>query len=311
MTISSVSSAQRLSTPPLKSGDSPRPTVSPEDPQETYIGEDTEEPVLKGRFATADLDGDKRPDLIEQKVSGKIVAYSFSKDLATHTESVIMPDLLPDKNWILKGAHDWNRNKKNCLIFQHKETGELLINELDGFKPGESKIVDFGLKDREIVGVNFPVNDFFASKETYVTCKKPDNTLQILRIEGDTVKEVDYPLSECQGQGWHIAAVGAIRKKDLPDPPEAPSSIFSYAVSYHDNGSEKVSLYSYYFLKGEQSLLPEGDPDSDDLVVAVADMNGDKKPDIIRQRQNGQVDVTFMDGFHPKYPQTLIESWEK
>ena len=46
--------------------------------------------------------------------------------------------------------------------------------------------------------------------------------------------------------------------------------------------------------------MPEGYSVTEGRAVAVADMNGDKKPDIIRQRENGQVDVTFMDGFHPK-----------
>lgn len=305
MKISLVSQVQKAITPPLTSDNMQEQAIPAADPNETYIpGDDTEDEtpkIVPSRFVTADLDGDKRPDLIEQKPCGKIVAHCFSKDLATHNESVIMPGLLPDNNWVLKGAHDWNFNKKTCLIFQHKETGEVLVNELSGFQLGESKLFDFNLKDREIVGINFPLRDpYFLPKETYVTCRKPDDTLQVLRIEGDKVKEVDYPLSSCQGQGWHIAAAGAIGKKDLIDPPEGPGSTFSYVVSCHDDGTEKVSLYDYYWLKGEQSLMPEGYSVTEGRAVAVADMNGDKKPDIIRQRENGQVDVTFMDGFHPK-----------
>lgn len=304
MKISQVPSVQNASTKAFVSDDSQKQESPIAEPRETFLpGEDTEDTshkVLKSRFVTADLNGDKRLDLIEQKACGKIVAYSYSEDLSTHTESLIMPGLLPDNDWILKGAHNWNSNKKTCLIFQHRETGNILVNELNGFQLGESKVLDFGLKGREIVGINFPFNDFFACKENFVTCKKPDGTLQILRIQDDKVKEIDYPLSSCPGQGWHIAAAGAIRKKDLPDPPESPCSTLSYVVSYHDDGSEKVSLYDYYFIRGEQSLMPEDDSEPDDHVVAVADMNDDKKPDIIRQRENGQVDVTFMNGFHPK-----------
>jgi hypothetical protein len=284
--------------------------------------EDTAE-IKRSVFAAGDINGDKRPELIEQKPNGKLTAYYFSKDLHNESKTVLLPGELGNSGLVLKGTYTSESEKKVFLLFQHKDTGAVMRIELKDDKLGEPESLDIDAKDWNIVALHDFPEMWDKNKKVTIVGQNKEGRLHWWVMDGMKIdRDEDYPEESNPAPGWNIAGAGNFhteKNRFLHDTiDDGTSDIMGHAegcdlVSQYIDalGSthQKISLYDYNYFRGEK-MLPPDQSYEEDYIVAIADMNGDKKSDIIRQKEDKSIEVMFMNEAHQKYSHTLLEDWQ-
>jgi hypothetical protein len=285
--------------------------------------EDTAE-IKRSVFAAGDINGDKRAELLEQKPNGKLTAYYFSKDLHNESQTVLLPGDLGNSGLVLKGTYISKPEKKVFLLFQHKDTGAVVRSELKDDKLGDPELLDIDAKNWNIVALyDFPDMWHKHDKLTIVGQNK-EGKLHEWVMDGATVEsDEDYPGDANLAPGWNIVGAGNFHSGKNPFAHDFISD-FLHNRTDHAEGcdlvsqyidelglaSEKITLYDYMNPRAEKRLTSDGPYGEEDYIVAVADMNGDKKSDILRRKEDKSIEVMFMNETHQKNTHTLLEDWQ-
>lgn len=288
----------------------------------TIEGEDSVK-IKQSIFTAGDIDGNKRPELIEQKPNGKIIAYFFSKDLKNESQTVLLPGELGDSGLVLKGMYNSKSEKRIFLVFQHKEKGTVLRSEIKDNRLEDPELLDIDAKNWNIAALyDFP-DLWNKNKNLTIVGQNKEGKLHRWVMNGvKAERDEDYSGESNMAPGWNIVGAGNFHTGENPFVHDYISDSYHNRVAhaqgcdlvsqYNDTlgtTAEKISLYDYGTLRGEKRIIQAG-PYNEDRIVAVADMNGDRNGDIIRQKEDKSIVVTFMNETHQKYEKTLLEDWQ-
>ena len=92
--------------------------------------------------AVGDFDGDGRPDLVIQRGNGEIeawVIYSLGIFRTPFT-----PSHVSDRDWVIVGAGDFNRDGQTDLLWQNQTNGLISVWTIDGFRQTRGMLLNPG-----------------------------------------------------------------------------------------------------------------------------------------------------------------------
>jgi hypothetical protein len=246
---------------------------------------------------TGDIDGDMRPEIIEEKVTGgrrRLLAHFFSGELQEKKRVYLDFEELDDPRWAFKGLYREKRGgNESFLLFQSKDREEILFKRLQGVHPGESVLVNDALKGRDIVGLC----DYYGRQGTDLIVSSEEGSLDVLIMEKLKAREEKrYPPSSEPSPGWKIVGAERFHPPSLTGP---LGRAYGDIVSQHDDGTQKISLFEGTTLESEHVICP-GDFTCGEQIIAVGDMNADGQGDIIVRKKNGIVYTALMEGLRIK-----------
>ncbi|MHC9542820.1 MAG: FG-GAP repeat domain-containing protein [Vulcanimicrobiota bacterium] len=246
-----------------------------------------EAPSPRRVFAAGDLNGDGRPELVEQRV-GELRAHFFSDDLGEVVEVPLQCPEGEEQGWVLKGVFRTSPGaKESYLVFQNDD--EIVLRRCDGTELKEGVSLGIGGKFHEVVGFC----DFLGRDREDIVCRRDDGSLCIFIMDGLAVKEVrHFPDSVAVPEGWNVVGAGRFHSSALGGP---LGDAYTDLVLQHRDGTRKVALFEGTALQSEHVIWHGGMSD-DDALVAVADMDGDGNGDLVCEKANGSVYVVLMEG---------------
>jgi hypothetical protein len=277
----------------------PRGTVIPEISWEDSPSGSRKDDSYRPRcaYATGDLNGDGRAELLEEKQRGgkrEILAHFFSPELQEEKKIPLSFGELKDPLWELKGQYRQKLDgQESFLLFQSRDRQKILFKKLQLTSPGESIILHDALQGRDIAGTC----DYYGRHSTDLICRSSDGKLHIMIMDGFKVKEErNYPESAALSPEWTIIGAGRFHPPTLTGP---LADAYGDIASQHSDGTEKLSLYEGTFLESEHILCP-GDFTAGEQMIAIGDMNADGQSDILYRKKDGSVYVAVMDNLDIK-----------
>jgi len=252
-------------------------------------------PFRRRVFAAGDLNGDGRPELVEQRVGGRkgeLRAHFFSDDLDEVVDVPFQCSEEEEQGWMLKGVFRTSPGvKESYLVFQNED--EIVLRRCDGIELKKSVSLGIGGRYHDVVGFC----DFLGRSREDIVCRRDDGSLCIFIMDGLAVKDVrHFPDSVAVSGGWNVVGAGRFHSSALGGP---LGDAYTDLVLQHRDGTRKVALFEGTVPQSEHVIWHSGVSD-DDALVAVADMNGDGNGDLVCEKADGSVYVVLMEGLQRK-----------
>ncbi|GEM_PF-3358180 len=259
-------------------------------------------------FAAGDLNGDGRPELVEQRMGtgkGELRAHFLSDDLSEVAGVPLQCTRGEERGWVLKGVYRTRPGgKESYLVFQHEGEGGIVLRRCEGMELGEGIPLGIGGRHHEVVGFC----DFLGRDRTDIICRRDDGSLCIFIMDELAVKEVrHFPDSVVVPEGWSVMGAGRFHSSSLGGP---FGDAYTDLVLQHRDGTQKIALFEGTALQSEH-VIWHGGTSSDDALVAVADMDGDGKSDLVYEKANGSVYVMVMEGVERKAMVPVIGPYQE
>ena len=214
-----------------------------------------EAPSPRRVFAAGDLNGDGRPELVEQRV-GALRAHFFSDDLGEVVEVPLQCPEGEEQGWVLKGVFRTSPGaKESYLVFQNDD--EIVLRRCDGTELKEGVSLGIGGKFHEVVGFC----DFLGRDREDIVCRRDDGSLCIFIMDGLAVKEVrHFPDSVAVPEGWNVVGAGRFHSSALGGP---LGDAYTDLVLQHRDGTRKVALFEGTALQSEHVIWHGGMSDDE------------------------------------------------
>ena len=168
--------------------------------------------------ATADMDGDGGLDLIWQEESQGWIGIWRMNGLSLVSSLAISIERVPDTNWKIVAARDFNADGKADIVWQHRTQGYIALWYMNGvtvvdsvlFSPGQITDVDWQIE---------AVADFTADGQPDLLWRhQRQGTLQVWVMNGLTRTAVrNLSPGRVADVNWRIAAVADINRDGQPD----------------------------------------------------------------------------------------------
>ena len=238
-----------------------------------------------------DIDGDTAGDLLWQHADGRLAAWLMSG--ATLADGRFLttwfgPAVLADPRWRMAASGDFDGDGSRDILFQRSD-GELGV----WFMSGSVVLSGRALSPSNVADTNWIVRaagdmngDGLAD---IIWQHQVTGNLAVWFMDGYRLLGGQFLTPDnVWDVNWHIVGTGDINgdgRTDLVWHHQTTGQIGAWLM----NGSAMVQ---------GQFFSPESMPDTNWKVGAIADLNGDRHPDVVWQnRPDGRLSVWFMAGF--------------
>ena len=226
---------------------------------------------------SSDFDGDGKNDiLVQDSATGAVEAWLL--DNTTVKSTLALSDSL-DAGWSLAGRGDFNGDGKPDLVWQHRIDGLVSLWYMDGVNRIGFESPSIGQPDPQwkIVGVG----DFNADQHADLVWQhEGDGSLSVWLMNGSVVFGTASLVPDRPTDlGWKVVGVADFNIDAKPD------------LLWRHTGTGAVAAWLMNGLSAiiQAPLSPSTLPDQAWQVGAVADVNGDNKPDIVWQHTDGTI----------------------
>ena len=235
----------------------------------------------------SDFNGDSRPDLVwRHDGSGQAVLwYMNGPNLISGT--LTNPEGLSDTNWRLLAAQDFNGDHHTDLVWRHEITREMLFWYMNGSQrigTGTTLIGPLSTADWRIRASG----DFdFSGWDDLLFRHRVTGQILLWTLSGGIVESRVPLIPNFTDLNWEIAGAGDFDGDRHCD-----------VLWRHQTSGQMVVWYmNRRTLRAGTFTTPEALADLRWEVAAVADFNGDARPDLFwRHRDAGQMAVWYMNG---------------
>ena len=158
--------------------------------------------------ATGDLNGDGRPDLVWQHITGGWLGVWFMNGKSVIYDALLEPNQILSNDWRIVAAADMNGDGKADLIWQHLTGGWLAVWYMNGNTVTSNRLLtpaQISGNDWRIVGAG----DFNGDgKPDLVWQHTSGGWLGVWLMNGSTMQSAVYSNpAQITDQGWYIRAV--------------------------------------------------------------------------------------------------------
>jgi len=236
---------------------------------------------------TNDFDDDGKTDLLwRHDTSGENVVW-FMNGVDMVSGTFTNPPVFTDTRWTIVGTSDFNGDGRADFLWRHATSGENVVWYMNGADlVGGTFTTPSALSDVrwKMVGTG----DFNLDGQADILWRHDTSGENVLWYMNGTVLTggTFTTPSALTDVRWKMAGVGDFNRDGKPD------------VLWHHTVSGQAVLWYMdgSVLIGGRFTDPPGLSDTDWRMVAVADYNGDERPDIVwRHQATGQNVVWFMD----------------
>jgi hypothetical protein len=242
--------------------------------------------IILDRLRGSDFNADALSDLVwRHDVSGENVLW-FMNGIDLVSGTFTNPAVLADTRWKVVGTNDFDADGRADLLWRHATSGENVV----WFMNGPDLVGGTFTTPTALVDVRWQMvgtGDFNLDGSPDILWRHDTAGENVLWYMNGTVLTggtFTTPPS-LEDVRWKMAGVGDFNRDGKPD-----------VLWHHQLSGQAVLWYmDGSVLIGGTFTQPNGLPNTDWRMVAVADYNGDDRPDIVwRHRVSGQNVVWFM-----------------
>ena len=240
-----------------------------------------------------DFNGDGVADLLFEDDGGRLAIW-YMDGVSLKSASFLAPMEVQDKKWRVVGTGRFNADAEEDILFQH-EDGALAVWHMNGITLSLAEFlnpVHPGNVGWRVAGTG----DFNKDGKTDLLFQHDDGTLAVWFMNGAKLDSAAFVQPQSPGDpNWRVVGVGDFNLDGNAD-----------LIFQHEDGS-----LALWYLDGIERasgvrFSPNNVQDTNWRVVGAADLNHDRKLDLVFQhRTDGTLAVWLMDGFQLTSAQLL------
>ena len=240
-----------------------------------------------------DFNGDGVADLLFEDDGGRLAIW-YMDGVSLKSASFLAPMEVQDRKWRVVGTGRFNADAEEDILFQH-EDGALAVWHMNGITLSLAEFlnpVHPGNVGWRVAGTG----DFNKDGKTDLLFQHDDGTLAVWYMNGTKLDSAAFVQPQSPGDpNWRVVGVGDFNLDGNAD-----------LIFQHEDGS-----LALWYLDGIERasgvrFSPNSVQDTNWRVVGAADLNHDRKLDLVFQhRTDGTLAVWLMDGFQLTSAQLL------
>jgi len=243
--------------------------------------------------ATSDFDGDGLADLAWRHTPSGRNAVWLMDGVNARVTAVLSPagaGAVADLDWEIRGVADMNRDGRPDLIWQHRTSGRLAVWFMSGTtRTGTNYLYDTAMNSTEpdLDWKIVAAGDMDRDGHTDLLWRhRVSGAIRLWHMNG-LVKADSVVVPTVADAAWEIVDLADMNGDGMLD-----------LVWWH-NASGRIAAWLMFdaIRQSTPPFSPAQLADSKWQIAGVADMNGDRKPDLVWQQvDSGELGVWFLDG---------------